>query len=99
MTVQQQLDQLQQLHEVLGVVDLDQWTNDHDISASWLKQTCRDLQRKTFENNQRLVFVQTQDWFADDDQKTGLVLKQLQQELNVADISNFFVIHKSNQLL
>ena len=92
MTVQQQLDQLQQLHEVLDVVDLDQWTSDHEISASWLKQTCRDLQRKTFENNQRLIFVQTQDWFADDDQKTGLVLKQLQQELNVADISNFFVI-------
>ena len=92
MTVQQQLDQLQQLHEVLSVVDLDQWTNDHDISASWLKQTCRDLHRKAFENNQRLIFVQTQDWFADDDQKTGLVLKQLQQELNAADISNFFVI-------
>lgn len=92
MTVQQQLDQLQQLHEVLAVVDLDQWTNDHDISASWLKQTCRDLHRKTFENNQRLIFVQTQDWFADDNQKTGLVLKQLQQELNAADISNFFVI-------
>jgi MoaA/NifB/PqqE/SkfB family radical SAM enzyme len=92
MTVQQQLDQLQQLHEVLAVVDLDQWTDDHDISASWLKQTCCNLQRKTFENNQRLIFVQTQDWFADDDQKTGLVLKQLQQELNAADISNFFVI-------
>ena len=92
MTVQQQLDQLQQLHEVLDVVDLDQWTSDHEISASWLRQTCRDLQRKTFENNQRLIFVQTQDWFSDDDQKTGLVLKQLQQELNSADISNFFVI-------
>jgi len=92
MTVQQQLDQLQQLHEVLAVVDLDQWTSDHEISTSWLKQICRDLQRKTFENNQRLIFVQTQDWFADDDQKTGLVLKQLQQELNSADISNFFVI-------
>jgi MoaA/NifB/PqqE/SkfB family radical SAM enzyme len=92
MTLQQQLDQLQQLHEVLAVVDLDQWTNDHDISASWLKQTCSDLHRKAFENNQRLIFVQTQDWFADDDQKTGLVLKQLQQKLNSADISNFFVI-------
>ena len=92
MTVQQQLDQVQQLHEVLAVVDLDQWTDDHDISASWLKQTCRDLQRETFENNQRLIFVQTQDWFANDDQKTGLVLNQLQQELNAADISNFFVI-------
>ena len=92
MTLQQQLVQLQQLHEVLGVIDLDQWTNDHDVSASWLKQTCRDLHRKTFENNQRLIFVQTQDWFTDDDQKTGVVLKQLQQELNAADISNFFVI-------
>ena len=92
MTLQQQLDQLQKRYEVLSVIDLDQWTNDHNISASWLKKTCRDLQRKAFENDQRLVFVQTQDWFADDAKKTGHVLEQLQLELNAADISNIFVV-------
>jgi len=92
MILQQQLELLQKQYQVLATVDLDQCTDNVDLNLAWLKQTCQKLHQQSFDDCQRLIFTQTQDWFVKDQSCTGIVAQQLQQVLNAVDISNFFVV-------
>lgn len=98
MNLEQQLAQLKTQYEVLAVIDLDQCTADQDLNFGLLKNICQGLYQESYKDNQRLIFTQTQDWFADPDQP-GLVVQQTQQILNQVDISNFFVIVLTTDLM
>jgi radical SAM protein with 4Fe4S-binding SPASM domain len=89
MNIQQQLQQLKSEFEVLAVVDLNEWTEDFDLSRNCLENKCKELHRDAFELNQRLLFIHQHDFY--NDRPVGVILENLQLILNFVDISNFFV--------
>ena len=91
MTLDEKLQQLRSEYEVLAEIDLDQWTDDYQRSTAWLTRTLQSLYRPEFEPNQRIVFVHRRDFYVADN-KIGLIIKNIQIQLNEIDISNFFAI-------
>lgn len=84
------LESLRAQHQVIAVVDLSAWTDNYDTSKEWLIQQCQDLYRSAYDNDQRIVFVHTKDYYVNN-QASGLILRNLQVILNEIDISTFFV--------
>jgi organic radical activating enzyme len=90
-TIEQQLHQLNQQYEIVATVDLDQWPTDYDQAKRWLNDILTSIHKVSYSNNERIVFTITRDYFVNN-ANSGLILKNLQIELNDIDISNFFVI-------
>jgi MoaA/NifB/PqqE/SkfB family radical SAM enzyme len=88
--IDQVLESLRAQHRVIAVVDLSAWTDNYDTSKEWLIQQCRDLYQPAYDNDQRIVFVHTKDYYVND-RTSGLILRNLQVVLNETDISTFFV--------
>lgn len=84
MTIDQCLNHLRERFDVLNVVWCDKWNSDVDAVLQ-----IKSLHRDVFENNQRIVFVITQD--SSTPTTTGQTLQNLQAIINNVDISNFFV--------
>jgi len=93
MNIKQQLEILKSQFDIVDVIDLDQWHNStYELSQQWLEQTCKQIYRPVFENNQRIVFTQQKGDIYVKNETIGLILRNLQIILNEVDISNFFVI-------
>ena len=91
MNLEQQLQQLRSEYSVLAEIDLSSWSDNYEQSTRWLIRTLQQLYRTEYAANQRIVFVHQHDYHVADSQ-IGLILKNIQIQLNEIDISNFFVI-------
>ena len=89
MNIEQHIQQLKSEFEVLAVVDLNEWTEDFELSRNCLESRCKELHRDVFELNQRLLFTHQHDFY--NERPVGIILENLQLILNFVDISNFFV--------
>jgi len=86
------LDQLRTQYEVVGTIDLDQWTDDYEKSVEWLHNQCKQVYQPAYEENQRIVFLHTRDYYVKDSDAVGIILKNVQVALNATDISNYFCV-------
>jgi organic radical activating enzyme len=91
MTIEQKITELTQQYNVLAVVDLNQWPSDYNQGKEWLSSMLTKLHTDSYDNNDRILFTITRDYFVNGD-SAGLILKNLQVLLNEIDISNFFVV-------
>jgi organic radical activating enzyme len=91
MNLEQQLQQLRSEYSVLAEIDLSSWSDNYEQSTRWLIRTLQQLYQAEYAANQRIVFVHQHDYHVSDSQ-IGLILKNIQIQLNEIDISNFFVI-------
>lgn len=85
-------------YDVLAVIDLDHW---HDLEfykkTFWLRDQISKLHKENYENNQRIIFTLSQgEEYKTTQDKSGMILENLQQLLNQVDISNFFVVVMTN---
>ena len=92
MTVEAKLAELRGIHTVLEVVDLSTWSSDYESSLAELTKRCRKLYQASYQDDHRIVFVHTKDYYVKNNDQAGLITKNLQLILNDTDISNFFVI-------
>jgi radical SAM protein with 4Fe4S-binding SPASM domain len=86
------LEQIQAQYEVVGIIDLDQWTDNYEKSRNWLHTQCQLLYRSAYTENQRIVFLHTHDYYVKNSESVGIVLKNIQVALNEVDISNYFAV-------
>jgi len=85
------LAQLKREFEILSEIDLSNWNVDqYEVSNTWLVEQCKQVYRSEYQPSQRVVFLHTHDWYVQND-KIGILLKNLQVALNEHDISNCFV--------
>ena len=84
MTVDQCLDDLRKQFSILDVVWCDQWKSNIDALLQ-----IQSLHKDVFENDQRVIFVITQD--SSTPTTPGQTLLNLQTMINDVDISNFFI--------
>ena len=92
MDLEQTLEQLKSQYDVVGVVDLGHWNDNYQYSTRWLKLQCQALHREEYTENQRIVFIHNKDYYVKGADPVGIILKNLQVQLNDIDISNYFVI-------
>jgi MoaA/NifB/PqqE/SkfB family radical SAM enzyme len=85
------LSEVAKRHDILAVIDLDFWNDDYQESRRQLKKICEQWYKKSYADNERIVFVHQKDIYVAD-QSPGLILKNLQVMLNEADITSCFVI-------
>jgi organic radical activating enzyme len=88
-------DQLHTQYEVVGTIDLGQWTDDYETSVKWLHDSCQQLYQTVYKENQRIVFLHTHDYYVKDSDPVGIILKNVQVALNATDISNYFCVISS----
>ena len=91
MTIHEQLEDLQKTFEVLGIVNLDEMSDDFVEGRNWLDDQCKNLHRDFYQSNQRIIFTYTTDLY-DIDSTVGTRLRTLQKTLNQIDITNCFVL-------
>jgi MoaA/NifB/PqqE/SkfB family radical SAM enzyme len=93
MNLQDKISKLHQQHNVIEVVDLGNWNGTFQQGRNWLERKCQELYKECYEDNQRIVFTHTADFYLEDESAgVGIILRNLQIILNTVDISNFFVI-------
>jgi organic radical activating enzyme len=85
------LSEVAKRHDVLAVIDLDFWNDDYQESKRQLKKICEQYHKKSYDQNERIVFLHQQDIYVAN-QSLGLILKNLQVILNDTDITSCFVI-------
>ena len=86
------LTELKAQYDVVGVVDLSAWTDNYETSTQWLRSQCKAIYQPAYAENQRIVFVHTHDYYVNNADSAGLILKNIQVALNETDISNYFVV-------
>jgi MoaA/NifB/PqqE/SkfB family radical SAM enzyme len=97
MTLSDRLTELQTKYRVY-LVDLDPW-HDQPIyqQALWLKKQLMAVYKPEYQTNERVVLTLTRgDIYESVDHKLGRLIRNLHQQLNDVDISNFFVILVTN---
>jgi MoaA/NifB/PqqE/SkfB family radical SAM enzyme len=98
MTIDDKIKELQQQYKIVHVVDLDPW---HDqpifLKSIWLNNIISQLYKESFESKERIIFTLTRgDIYESSNDSAGQLITQFQQQLNIVDISNFFVILLTN---
>ena len=91
MNIEQHLTHLKSKFNVLEIIDLSNWNDDFELSRNWLEHTCKKIYQEEYKENQRIVFVQREEFY-NKNSTNGIILENLQSMLNFVDISNFFVI-------
>lgn len=91
MTIQQTLENLHNQYQILAEIDLNFWSSNYEQSTAMLAQQLKQVYRATYNTNQRIVFTHCQDYYVNDSD-TGLILKNIQVQLNEIDISNYFAV-------
>lgn len=89
MNIQQSLSVFQQNHNVISVCHVDELSEDADIFRQQIDKFCRENHRLSYQDNDRIVFVITKDFYVDS--QPGARLETIQRILNQVDISNYFV--------
>ena len=91
MNLEQQLQQLREQYRVLAEIDLVSWDDDYEKSTKWLMRLLQSLYRDDYEADQRIVFIHRHDYYVSDS-RIGIILKNIQIQLNEVDISNSFAV-------
>lgn len=91
MTLEEKLNELRSQYRIVAEIDLDQWTDDYDSSVKWLTKTLQNIYQPAYDSDQRIIFIHRWDYFVGDSQ-IGLILRNIQIQLNEVDISNFFAV-------
>jgi len=92
MNITDTINNLNNKYDIVGTIDLGQWTDNYETSKTWLIHECQQLHRLQYEINQRIVFIHSKDYYVKNEDQSGLILKNLQIALNEVDISNFFAV-------
>lgn len=99
MLVSNRLKELQEQYTLIATVDLNQWFELESFKRyQWLEKQLKDLYKESYADNERIVFVLTAEANCSDT-VTNNVLLTVQQILNKIDISNFFVIVLTNNIV
>lgn len=98
MNIDEKLKELKQQYDVVAVIDLDPWHGLQEYEKKiWINRLLTEVHQPSFENNQRIVFTLTLgDVYSSDESTAGALITQLQKQLNLVDISNFFAILLTN---
>lgn len=91
MIIEEKLKELADRYSIVSVVNLDEMDVNYETARHWLEVKCTNLHKTAFENNERIVFTQTSEWYTEND-TSPVILRTLQRVLNAIDISNFFVV-------
>ena len=96
-TVKQTLTELHEQYTVVAHIDLDTWDfKDYESSQQQLANAVGQARREVYKGFERVVVTQTRGDLYVKDTGIGLLLRNLQNELDQQDISNFFVILLTN---
>jgi MoaA/NifB/PqqE/SkfB family radical SAM enzyme len=84
--------------DIIKTIDLDHWyTLEFFKRESWLKNQLLNVYQTEYKNNQRIVFVLANgDEWTSSTGAAGIILETLQKLLNQIDISNYFVIVRTD---
>jgi len=98
MTLEQLLKNYQDQYDLIGVINLDDWyACAPSERPEWLRDRLHTVHRPVFLDNQRLIFTLSQgDEYISEMDAAGVILTELQEQLNQVDISNFFVVLLTN---
>jgi MoaA/NifB/PqqE/SkfB family radical SAM enzyme len=98
MTLEEKITELRSQYDVVAVIDLDPWHDQHEYDKRpWLREIIGLAHRDSYLNNQRVVFTTSRgDVYENIESRTGKLIAQLQRRLKEIDISNFFVILLTN---
>ena len=97
MTFQEQITQLQTQHDIIGIIELDQWHGmSYEHAQTWLDSEFKKIYRNEYTVDQRILLVQRSGDIYQKNKSVGIILKNLQIIANEVDISNFFIILLSN---
>ncbi len=77
---------LQSKYNIIDIID----TSQYSPSSTELYKRIKDNHKETYHDNERIVFVITQDFYKENSCH-GIVLQSLQAMVNDIDISNYFV--------
>lgn len=86
------LDELKTQYDVVGVIDLSDWTDNYENSTRWMRKQCKAVYQAAYTENQRIVFVHSHDYYVKNADSAGIILKNIQVALNETDISNYFAV-------
>ena len=87
MTLTKQLDLLKKQYTILGIIDLNIWyTLQSYQTKPWFTKVLSQVHKDPYVDNERIVFTLSKG------SESELILMQLQRRLYDIDISNFFVI-------
>lgn len=84
------VEELANKFKIVSIINLDEFEYSYSF-ASWIKTKLEKIHKESFENNERIIILLNQDYYASDSQ-LGIKLKTLQKAANEVDISNFFFI-------
>lgn len=91
MNLQQTLEDLRSRFHIVAEINLDFWNDDYEASTDTLVRLLQQLYQPEYQNNQRIVFIHQHDYYVNESQ-IGLILKNIQIQLNEIDISNYFAV-------
>ena len=83
MTLDDKINELKQKYNIIEVVNLDEWNEKFNQGRNWLEHTCRRLHKDSFADNERIIFTHLKDFYADNADQVGIILRNLQVILNV----------------
>jgi MoaA/NifB/PqqE/SkfB family radical SAM enzyme len=93
MKIINRLNDLEKVYNIVGRIDLDVWDfTDYESSQTALANTIASIRKDKYQNKDRIIVKHSTGDLYTPNSKVGLVLRNLQNELNQQDISNFFVI-------
>jgi radical SAM protein with 4Fe4S-binding SPASM domain len=98
MTLEQLIEKYQRDYDLIDVINLDNWYALAPMERpQWLRDKLSQVYRAQYKDNQRLVFTLSQgDEYVSQSAPAGVILTNLQEQLNQIDISNFFVVLLTN---
>jgi len=97
MIINNMLEELEQRYNLIKVINLDFWDfNDYESSQALLNEKIKSVKKDVYEENERIVFVHSSGDLYTKNTQVGLILKNIQNEINEIDVSNYFVIILSN---
>ena len=90
MKIINRLNDLEKVYNIVGRIDLDVWDfTDYESSQTALANTIASIRKDKYQNKDRIIVKHSTGDLYTPNSKVGLVLRNLQNELNQQDISNF----------
>jgi sulfatase maturation enzyme AslB (radical SAM superfamily) len=86
------LTDLQQQYSIVATIDLAAWTDNYETSTDWLRRALHAIHQNAYSDNERIVFLHSHDYYVKNQERVGIVLRNLQTALNEVDISTFFAV-------
>lgn len=94
MTLEEIVKKYQEQYNIIDLINLDDWYGRAPVEREeWLGDRIKSLYQPAFDNNDRILFILSQDdEYLQEKDSAGVILTTVQNCLNQVDISNFFAI-------